>query len=130
MPDTLAQLKAMPADEQDKRLRQLVSQILWTGPAEGIPCSHSGCLFHITHPCEGCGRVAGRIPEFQGSWADAAERLLEEAWKQGIEDELAEADAILHQDSGPGGEPWYKHGTLNPRKRVICLLMALGALKP
>jgi hypothetical protein len=29
-------------------------------PEEGEPCSHRGCLNHITHPCEGCGRIAGR----------------------------------------------------------------------
>jgi len=23
------------------------------------PCSHPGCLSHITHPCEVCGRTAG-----------------------------------------------------------------------
>ena len=23
------------------------------------PCSHKGCLNHITHPCEGCGRISG-----------------------------------------------------------------------
>lgn len=26
---------------------------------KGEPCSHPGCLSHTTHPCEGCGRVAG-----------------------------------------------------------------------
>ena len=25
----------------------------------GEPCSHNGCLNHKTHPCEGCGRIAG-----------------------------------------------------------------------
>ncbi len=25
----------------------------------GEPCSHPGCLSHRSHPCEGCGRVAG-----------------------------------------------------------------------
>lgn len=24
------------------------------------PCDHPGCLSHVTHPCEGCGRVAGK----------------------------------------------------------------------
>lgn len=24
------------------------------------PCLHPGCLSHVTHPCEGCGRIAGR----------------------------------------------------------------------
>jgi len=27
---------------------------------QGEPCSHAGCLHHVTHPCEGCGRIAGR----------------------------------------------------------------------
>lgn len=26
---------------------------------DGKPCSHPGCLSHILHPCEGCGRIAG-----------------------------------------------------------------------
>jgi len=26
---------------------------------DGEPCSHRGCLNHFTHPCEGCGRIAG-----------------------------------------------------------------------
>jgi len=28
--------------------------------AEGEPCGHLGCLNHVSHPCEGCGRVAGK----------------------------------------------------------------------
>lgn len=31
---------------------------------DGEPCDHPGCLNHVSHPCEGCGRVAGR------SWCD------------------------------------------------------------
>jgi len=32
---------------------------------DGEPCSHKGCLNHISHPCEGCGRIGGRyIVEF------------------------------------------------------------------
>lgn len=31
--------------------------------AQSQPCSHPGCLNHVTHPCEDCGRVAGRDPE-------------------------------------------------------------------
>lgn len=26
------------------------------------PCGHPGCLSHISHPCEGCGRTAGQYP--------------------------------------------------------------------
>ena len=27
---------------------------------ENIPCPHPGCLSHISHPCEYCGRIAGK----------------------------------------------------------------------
>lgn len=30
------------------------------GLRDGEPCEHKGCLHHITHPCEGCGRIAGK----------------------------------------------------------------------
>ena len=30
---------------------------------EGEPCAHPGCLSHLSHPCEGCGRIAGRYVE-------------------------------------------------------------------
>lgn len=26
----------------------------------GAPCEHPGCLSHLSHPCEGCGRVGGK----------------------------------------------------------------------
>lgn len=29
------------------------------------PCGHPGCLHHVTHPCEWCGRIAGRWPAEQ-----------------------------------------------------------------
>lgn len=33
------------------------------------PCDHPGCLHHVTHPCEGCGRIAGQWPEDStGKW--------------------------------------------------------------
>lgn len=28
---------------------------------EGEPCKHKGCLSHISHPCEECGRIGGKI---------------------------------------------------------------------
>jgi hypothetical protein len=28
-------------------------------PPDGVPCDHPGCLSHVTHPCEGCGRIGG-----------------------------------------------------------------------
>jgi hypothetical protein len=27
------------------------------------PCAHPGCLSHVSHPCEGCGRTAGKYPQ-------------------------------------------------------------------
>jgi len=36
----------------------------------GQPCSHPGCANHITHPCEGCGRIAAmgaRLPACRNS---------------------------------------------------------------
>jgi len=30
---------------------------------DGVPCSHPGCASHVTHPCEGCGRIGARTPE-------------------------------------------------------------------
>ncbi len=26
---------------------------------DGEPCDHPGCLNHLSHPCEGCGRIGG-----------------------------------------------------------------------
>ena len=36
---------------------------------DGEPCSHPGCLSHVTHPCEHCGRIAGKtiIDEQKGN---------------------------------------------------------------
>lgn len=31
----------------------------WTPLKDGEPCWHKGCLNHISHPCEKCGRIAG-----------------------------------------------------------------------
>jgi DNA-directed RNA polymerase subunit RPC12/RpoP len=30
---------------------------------DGQPCDHPGCLNHITHPCESCGRIGGITPK-------------------------------------------------------------------
>ena len=36
---------------------------------EGQPCSHPGCFGHVSHPCEMCGRVAGRTVTL-ADWVD------------------------------------------------------------
>ena len=40
---------------------------------DGIPCNHPGCLSHVTHPCEGCGRTAGRYTTTGNPWEAAIE---------------------------------------------------------
>jgi hypothetical protein len=29
----------------------------------GKPCPHPGCIAHLSHPCEGCGRIGGLYPD-------------------------------------------------------------------
>jgi len=70
--------------------------------APNEPCSHRGCLSHFSHPCDGCGRIAGRYPE--PSSAELAQRFEREAdrlaaggtipWKAPIVTEAAEARHI------------------------------------
>ena len=43
---------------QDEWLKSVLNT--WPMLEDGEPCDHPGCLAHVTHPCEGCGRVAGR----------------------------------------------------------------------
>lgn len=33
---------------------------------DGQPCSHRGCMAHISHPCEGCGRMGARGTVYEG----------------------------------------------------------------
>lgn len=44
---------------------------------DGEPCGHPGCLNHVTHPCEGCGRVAGRTTFYR---YDGYSNLIAEPW--------------------------------------------------
>lgn len=46
----LANDPAWQAKEREKLLMTL---------PDGQPCGHPGCLSHVSHPCEGCGRIAG-----------------------------------------------------------------------
>jgi hypothetical protein len=32
-----------------------------TVPRPGEPCGHPGCVSHLSHPCEGCGRYAAGL---------------------------------------------------------------------
>ena len=43
------------------------------------PCDHPGCLNHITHPCEGCGRVAGHGIVYK-PWIDKISPIEKKNW--------------------------------------------------
>ena len=46
---------------------------------DGEPCSHPGCSSHISHPCEGCGRIGAR-GEYDPSWLDKLGNQWENEW--------------------------------------------------
>lgn len=37
---------------------------------DGEPCHHFGCRAHISHPCEGCGRIAARGIKYKNPFLD------------------------------------------------------------
>lgn len=41
-------------DKQIKRLSLSLSRL------NGVSCNHPGCLNHLSHPCEVCGRIGGK----------------------------------------------------------------------
>jgi hypothetical protein len=42
--------------------KENIERELLNGYRIGQPCKeHTGCLCHTTHPCEGCGRIAGGV---------------------------------------------------------------------
>jgi len=60
--------------EMTQRERRRQMEFDWSAPdptgrpyylqlPPNVPCGHPGCLHHVSHPCEGCGRIAGRRPE-------------------------------------------------------------------
>ena len=62
-PEDLAYLKQLAKETRGDENRWLELNLKIHGRPtlrDGEPCSHSGCLRHLMHPCEGCGRVGGR----------------------------------------------------------------------
>ena len=52
---------------------------------EGQPCNHKGCLNHVTHPCEGCGRIEGRRVDWKAQLAkDLYLETMDVAWTDDI----------------------------------------------
>lgn len=98
---------------------------------DGVPCSHSGCLSHLSHPCEGCGRIGGRkktsvLDRIRSGDLQLCEDMAgfgEELWCQ-REEETAE---LLHLASiGTKLEKMFEHGcpwervTGDPADQNIC----------
>jgi hypothetical protein len=55
--------KYLDVDMTPKKVAELLTSC---GPEQkydyypnGMPCEHKGCLSHMSHPCECCGRIAG-----------------------------------------------------------------------
>jgi hypothetical protein len=69
----------------------------------GEPCPHIGCLQHITHPCEGCGRIGGVFVSCPTCGAD----MLGDGYTSPFRCEFAEVPEDVEPDSGPYycGEP-------------------------
>lgn len=38
-----------------------LKHIVWGEFQPGVPCDHPGCFSHLTHPCEKCGRIGGKV---------------------------------------------------------------------
>lgn len=49
-----------PAYRREKVRRLEDERVSPDKPKPGEPCDHPGCCNHITHSCEGCGRIACR----------------------------------------------------------------------
>ncbi|CAM5998724.1 unnamed protein product [Sphagnum balticum] len=72
--------------------------------ADGVSCGHAGCLSHVSHPCEGCGRVGGYRRQDGGigdeiDYADQ-ERYLD--MKRNNKNQLEGADAV--EGKGEAGQ--------------------------
>lgn len=49
---------------------------------DGQPCDHPGCMAHISHPCEGCGRTGARGTVYEGmnmNFREACEECVKQA---------------------------------------------------
>ncbi len=62
---------------------------------DGIPCNHKGCLSHISHPCEGCGRIGGREMTTLEKIKELAKKLREKTDYQSISEVNKDIDKII-----------------------------------
>ncbi len=135
---TLQSLLALPAAEQDKKIRQLC-----TGALEPGPWRHEERVYSLDGSCVRCGlsgvfqnAVSCPIPpEATGSFSDLAELMRLPAMEQEVESSAVTKAAIIianmSSDLTVDEDDWLCWWAFEStaRERVICLLMALGKLK-
>lgn len=46
-----------------RQFKDAVDEVWGGGELQEKKCTHPGCANHVTHPCEVCGRIAGRFPK-------------------------------------------------------------------
>lgn len=62
---------------------------------DGVPCRHPGCLNHVSHPREGCGRIAGKSPAKNTRATDPLLKEMAEALEL-----VKDVKEINHRDRG------------------------------
>lgn len=98
-----------PSWDADKHRIAVLDAQLRVRIPDGVACGHQGCLHHVSHPCEGCGRIAGRsspsagaavVPEASHPWGvflDARAAVLD--WLHGKGNADAEIASTLCMDA-------------------------------
>jgi hypothetical protein len=63
---------------------------------DGVPCKHPGCLSHISHPCEGCGRIGGVAAPLEPTPQQETQAVLDffYTWSDHSEDFEPDADSV------------------------------------
>lgn len=83
----------------------------------GEPCGHPGCLSHISHPCEGCGRVGGRLIVFDDPVSDPlTEKQLQQMteWYKILEERLG----VSFSKQTPRTEEDFYERIIKPHKPI------------
>ena len=66
---------------------------------DGVPCDHRGCLSHISHPCESCGRIGGkRLTPLTPDAAEGSEQI------EKIIKEIASTSGVPAEKIGNAGK--------------------------
>ena len=73
------------------------------------PCSHPGCFSHVSHPCEGCGYQAGRLPidwVIVGGESGPGARPMDPEWVRDIRDQCVAAGVPFFFKGWGGVNKW------------------------